>query len=299
MQQNRIALLAGVLVVLLGVAWVTGVFDSAPTTIAVPTLAIPGEDVEEISITGPAYDAGLERSGGQWRLVAPLGSPADSASVSRFVEQLTEIEFGSVVSTNPERHGLYGVDSSGSVITVSWGGDSVQLVVAAEGPDFSSNYVRIASSDVVYRTRNRVSVPADLDQLRDKRLLNLAPARVVGASVRTPDEAYELAYGNGGWTITEASEAPAPADSMTVATWLRRFAPLRLDGFIGELSAESMDPSHEVVFRLQDGTDAAVRMVEHSEGYAAWADGNPFVMRANSYRIASLFQASDALRVSD
>ncbi len=298
MQSNRLVPLVGVLVVLLGIAYIAGVFDSEPSTISVPTVDVPVEDVSGIRVQADDWAADLTRSGGTWRLTEPAGSLADTNAVSRLLDSIDELKLNTMVSTNPERHAQYGVDqATGRYLTLTWEDEEYALVVAAQGPDFSSSYVRLGEADEVYSS-SRVALPASRDQLRDKTLVNVPMDQVRSASVSTAEYAYRLNYQDG-WTLREEGEGPAPADSVKVTGWLRRYAPLRFEGFEDELTPDSVSVSMTVELTLASGQTRRILMGTRGADLLAFTSSSPAVMRAAATRLGTLIEAPSALKAED
>lgn len=295
MQSNRLVPLVGVLVVLLGIAYFAGVFNSEPSTISVPTVEVPVEDVTGINIQTDSWTANLAKEGGIWQVTEPTGSPADTNTVARLLESIDELELNSIVSTNPERHQHYGVDqASGRYLTLSWGDENYALVVAAQGPDFSSSYVRLGESDEVYSS-SRVALPTTRDQIRDKTIMNVPVEQVRSASVSTAEYAYELNYQDG-WTISEEGSGPVPADSIKVAGWLRRYAPLRFEGFEDDLTQDSVSVTMTVELTMASGQTRRLLMGTRDDNLVAFSSSRPAVMRASATRLGTLIQAPSALK---
>ena len=134
MQQKQLIWLFGALVALLIIALMTGVFDSEISTVDVPEVTIPADDVEQIRIDRGVQPLELRREAAGWQLTAPMPFPADSTTVARLVEGLAQMELESVVSTNPERYARYGVDSTAQTLTVIWDGTEEQVVLDGNHP---------------------------------------------------------------------------------------------------------------------------------------------------------------------
>lgn len=296
MQKNRIAQLVAVLLLLLVVAWVTGVFDRDPSTIDVPTLEVQAAEADEITIQGP-YAVDLSREGGLWMLKAPLSGRADTLAMTRLINTLESLTLNSVVSKNPERHATYGVDvESGRAITLrKEGTELASLVVSAQGPDFSTSYVRLEGEPVVY-SASRITIPATLDALRDRALASVQPELVRSAQWTTPSGSYRLDYGDTGWMLGAEGGVPQPVDSVQVSAWIRRFAPLRLDGFLDDLTPDSLSVTHTVRIEQINGAVTEVFFEADEADLVGYAVGQPLVMRASAARQESLFPDPATLR---
>ena len=298
MMQNRLLMLLAALVLLVGVAFLVGVFDRGVSTVDVPEVEIPVDRVESLRIEGEETPLVLAREGNRWRLTEPVNAPADSTTVNQLLEDLSDLELGTVVSTNPDRYGQYGVDAAASSLVVGWPGNESRIVVGRQGTDFRSVYVRLGDDPRVFATRERISLPTELDRLRDKTLLEVDPARVQRAEITGPDGTYSLERAGDGWSITGAS-GTSGADSAAVATWLGRFSPLRADGFLQDVEPEAVQDSttHSVVLDLSDGSAAHLRM-RRREGQpnVAVTNGGDVVFRIQDYRISQIVPEENTLR---
>jgi Domain of unknown function (DUF4340) len=294
MQKNRVAPLAGILVLLLGVAYLAGVFESQPTTIQVPEVEVPSNEVTGLTIESSGWSASLARSGGVWRLTEPVSSAADSNTVKRLLDSIGDLDLATVVSSNPDRHARYGLDpESAQRVTLQWATGELALAVALQGPDVSSSYVRLGENQEVY-SGSRVSLPNTLDQLRDKTMLQLVPALVGSVQVTTPESSYQLDY-TGGWTISSNDGPAVPADSVRIVSWLRRFSPLRLDGFLDDETPQSVNVTHSILFGNLDGSMTSVSIEERDDQLAVFSSQGSVVMRAGKVRLSSLFETEEAL----
>lgn len=164
MPSRRLRLLVAIFAALLVVAYASGAFERDPSTVDVPTVDIPADRLERLELSG-ALDAVLVRIDSAWHLVEPYEAAADSAAVARFVTSLGGLALASLVSTNPERHARYGLDSTATRVEVTWEDGSATLEVSTRGPDWRSSYVRWADGPGVYATQARVALPASVEAM--------------------------------------------------------------------------------------------------------------------------------------
>ncbi len=282
MKQRQLTWLGGALVLLLVIAYLAGVFDTEISTVQVPDVRIPAGEVSAIRATGSDMSVGLRRDGESWRLTDPVDAAADSTTVARVLEDLSALELRSVVSTNPERYGRYGVDSTGTEIDVVWEAGRLTLVVGENGPDFGSNYVRLSDDEAVYLSAGRLQLPENVDGWRDKTIVDLPPERVSRVSVHGPGQSYALQRQESEWQLTEDA-SPSTADSAAAIRYLERFNPLQADGFLESVPADR-DSTYTVRFTLGDGTERVVELVPAEKDYAVTLDGGVTVYRMRGSR---------------
>ena len=286
MKQKQLLWLLATLVVLLGLAYLTGVFERDASTVDVPDVDIPADALENLRIEAPEHTWALQRQGARWLLTEPMQDMTDSAAVARFVQDLSKLELESVASNNPERYSRYGVDSTASVVSASWAGGATRLVIGSQGPDFRSVYVRLDDDPRVYLTRGRLTVPDDLDRWRDKTIVNLPRASVASVVIEGPEHAFEVQQGPGGWQLVEQG-AEAPADSAAVARWLGRFGPMRADGFMDDLPAAVVREiaGYRLAFTTTAGTTEAIQLLERDDDVAVTNAARNITYRLRTSRL--------------
>ncbi len=285
MKPKTLLLLLGTLVVLLGIAYFSRVLDRDITTIDVPEIDIPTEEVTALSITLPDDAITLVKSGMAWMVTSPVEALSDSATVSRFLSDLGDLSIESIASNNPERYAEYGVDSTAAQVTMTWGEQEQTLVISQSGPDFQSVFLRLGDDPRVLVTRGRLSVARSVDRWRDKRILHLPALSIASVSVRRPDGPYALQRGAGGWEIDGA-----PADSASVEAFVRRFGSMRADGFFDDLPAVILeDAPYEVAIQTISGTTEVLRALEHENAVALTRASGQATFRLTRNRLDSFF----------
>jgi len=298
MQNKQILRLVAVLALLLVIAYFTGAFDSAPSTIDVPRLTIDTSEIDQISVQQPAFSVSLQKESGAWRLVTPVTARADSIVVAGLLKDLAEASLESRVSSRPERYSHYGVDSTASRLTLAGNASNTVWTLSSKGPDFSSTYVRIDQDPNVYVVTPRISLPVTLDRWRDKRIMSFSQRSVLEASVTTPEYSYKVAKGATGWTLKD-DDTDSVADSAAVSRWLKNFSPLRGDGFYSGSDALT-STTHTFSVRLSDGTSAGLVLGPNGSDIAVLPSGSAgTVYKLFSSRMAALFPDPKMLRSSN
>lgn len=285
-KQKRIGFLLGLLVLLIIVAYATGVFDKAPSTVDVPEIAIDRSAIDRIVIEGDQASLEVNKSNGVWQMTRPVAWLADSVVISSFIRNLSDLRLETVVSRNPERYGRYGVDSTGSSITVGFGDDEQRFVVSGEGPDFSTVYLRVRGDDRVFIARPRLLQPSNANLWRDKLITSIPAISISRIGVRTPETSYFVERSESGWMLESDGEI-VQADSAAVVRWIRNFASFRSDGFLS-IDTEIQDSTNILTFQLQSGETVNFHILERENDLALRYDREPGAV----YKIFKSRQAS-------
>ena len=152
MDTKGLLYLSGLLMILLAVAWLSGVFGDEVSTVELPELTIDTGAITRIQLTSGDESIDVSRSEQVgWSLTAPIEASADTSTVSRFTTQLDDVKLEGIVSSNPDNYDKYQVDSSSATyVRIETGSEAVEFYVGKSGPDFESKYVRLGDDDRVF-----------------------------------------------------------------------------------------------------------------------------------------------------
>ena len=291
MQQKQTLVLGGTLVVLLIIAWISGVFDRNPSNIDVPELDLPTSEVTRISVALPDITFTVEKQGIQWFMREPVDMPADSATVTRLLNELEDLSLNNRATSNPDRYGIYGIDSTATTVSLTWSDGAEDIVISRQGRDYMSIYVKIGDNPNVYSTNGRVTVSQDLDRWRDRQILDLGTGTVMSARVTRPDDTYEVSLNSGVWMVNGQ-----PGDSLQVTNWIRRFSPLSADGFFDDIPVQILtDPSYRIDFSTSTNTTSSVQAMPAESAIAITSGGSQFTYRVYESRLNQLFPDPSSL----
>ncbi len=295
MNTNRIVLLAGVLVLLVGIAWFVGVFDSDFSTVDVPEWSIDSESISEVTLSVSTDTIDAVRSNAGWQLRTPVVAAADSARIRRLLKEIEELQIEAVVSTNPERYQKFGVDSSATSVRIVGGDQDRKIFLGESGPDFRTIFVRLDSDPRVFSAVGRVGVDGNVDAWRDKTVVNLSPSEIGSVTVFGFDDSYRVSRDAGGWVISE-DDRSVPADSGSVVRWLRRFAPLKGDGFRTQTDFDAATEAARITFESLGGSSVSLEIRETGDDFLIPSPATREILRVSSGRRASIVPAAETFR---
>ncbi len=264
MKKKQLLWLLGALVVLTGTYFLLDDFGRNASTIRIPDLRIPIEDAESLTIVTSSDSIVIAKEDPVWMVRHPVEFLGDSTTVARLLDDVAGLALESVASSNPERYGIYGVGRNAVTVTIASASRMESLVLGDPGPDFSSLYIRVGDDPKVYFTSGRVTAYTDLDQWRDRRITELPLAAVQSVTVHRPEGGYNVVHQDGAWLVDDS-----PADTVAVESWLRRFNPLRADGFLDDLPPDSLaDASHQLAITTSAGSTEILRLMEYDDDLA-------------------------------
>lgn len=280
MSDRLLKRLVGVLAVLV-VAWALARFvggfggSAAPFDLA----AVAGSELDSV-IVAAAEDTIRLRAGDGWTVNGHEAAADAEQTLSR---ALQGAELGRLVGRNPENHERLGVTrAAGRRLTVYSGGTAqLSLVFGRRARAAGQVYVRRDGEDEVYTLQGSLVglVNRDVDDWRDKEIIQADRDLVERIEYSYPDESFALARDSAGWQLEPSGAA---ADQNTVAGVLSILSGLLATGFADGSVVDTLTwepPSGRL--RLVGPDDAALGelfFLEHEDiGFYVRRAGSPIV----------------------
>lgn len=292
-------LLAALLCVGLVFAFVNPMQDSVqrdnPDVAELVAIKNVGE-VDKIEITAPGKEVvQLGKTTAGWFVDSERGYAADTAAVSSVLNTASEIVATSVVSSNPEKQGIFEVNSEKGVEVTIGSGASVlaHFFVGKTGSDFTSSYVRAAESDEVYLVRGVNRNLFNRGQgFVDRTLAKFNPDAVTQISLAAADTGWVVTKVDSLWNITSPDGTAGEASGAVVMTIARMLSTLIADAVIDSVSMEQAglnDPA--MVYSIKaGGEEYAVRIgrqTDQGQRYASRPDRN-MVFLLGEWRLGTI-----------
>jgi hypothetical protein len=305
---------AATLVLALASTWRGGTSSSA--AFQDQLLAVDTSAVQAIRIDRPQdRSLRLERADGEWS-VAPADTsatyPASSQSVNQLFSTLPALSVSAVTTRQPDKHPRYGVDSTGTRITMLGAGDEPlgDLIVGRtemrrpqsqgrqQNPMQRMRQMRRGTPITYVRSPNRPDVYSveqslrsvtgrTLTDWRDKQLWALSRSAIRQIDFTFPGDS-SFTMQRAAPSDTAATGAPdtwlSAGDTLAtaeVSSVLRTLSSPRADGFVNDTSPDDFgEAPYRVRVRTADGSRHTLRLRPTSGGneYVAVADAFPYVV---------------------
>lgn len=295
MKSNRVIWLGGVLVVLAGVAWLAGAFESEFSTLDPPQWQVEPENVSAFSVYASDDTLVFKRDeSGLWRMLSPISGKADSAAVVRKLRDLSAITFSSLATSNPERYARYGVDTSATRIVMTEDDQEKLVLVGSAATQGSGSFVRLGDDPRVFVASPMVTIPLDPDRWRDRTIVSLPVARVSSVTVTGTEDDFTATRGPSGWQI-ESGVDGAVADSAAVERWIARFSPLRGESFVEREDHAAAEAVGALTFELDTGASLSLDVRSESQRLLITRPDDGVVLSVSSGRQQALLPSSESL----
>ncbi len=325
-------LFAGSVLLALLTSW--GWSSSSSAAFQEELLAVDTAQVQAVHIDrSDGSSLRLRRADNGWTVTPNDGSEKYSASpqaIDRLFSTLPSLRVNAVATRQPEKHARYGVDSTGTRVTLldaddeplgqlyvgqtqmqrpQSGGSRQQLRRQQRGSLIT--YVRPDGQPDVYSVEAplRSVVGRPLTDWRDKQIWAVDRSKIRRIEFDYPaDSSFtitRLAPSDTASTATPDSwiSEEDTLDAGAVSPLLRTLASPRASGFINDLSPDTFgDAPYTIRLHLADDTQRTLRLrpAEESDNYAATAETYPYVVELNASQWdRSVLQGRDELLTED
>ncbi|UCC83697.1 MAG: DUF4340 domain-containing protein [Gemmatimonadota bacterium] len=257
--------------------------------------AVAASELDSVVVAAPEDTVRL-RAGDGWTVNGHQAAVDVEDSLRRALEQA---QMGQLVSRNPENHERLGVTrTTGRRLTVYSGGTAqLSLVVGRRGRAAGQVYVRREGEDEVYTLQGTLVslVNRDVDDWRDKEIIQADRELVERIEFSYPDESFALARDTAGWHLEPSGAA---ADENTVAGVLSILSGLLAMSFVDDSVADTLTwepPSGRLRLVGPGGTTLGelVFLEREDVGFYVRRAGSPIVYTISSHTGGQLLKRED------
>ncbi len=246
------------------------------------------------------------REGAEWLVTGDkdsLAYPADTSGVFSAIRALRSATKKELVSSNPEKRGLFQVDTTGTAVKVMAADSSVlaDFVIGKSGRDYATNYVRPSGGDAVYLVGDRMKSQFDRSYrvVRDVFVFRTPKEDITKIRISRGDTVISLQLkDDGSWEMLSPKQGTLKKDYATRLVNV-------ISNFRGdEVRAAGADetrferPFLTVNVVLRNGSDHTITIGDtvRVEGRrVARLEGRRWVHEIGTYRLETLTKAVDEM----
>lgn len=250
-----------------------------------PFLAVDSADVTAISIVSGGSSVTLVQRGAEWMVEGPPEYRADPGAVAGLLKEISGLSVRSIVSTKPEKHALFQVDTAGTRITLRRSkGDSVSFVLGKIAPGFSEVYARREGSDDVVLIAATASYAAKrpAGEWRDKAIVRIPDDRIREIAYQYGDTTFTLAWRDSAWFVDDA-----PAQEGAVRTIVSTLSELRADDFVDTPPSSLRRPEAIITFA---GVTLRLHRVRDEDRYLVQSSSSSQWYRIDGWRARQILK---------
>lgn len=234
--------------------------------------------------------------------------PADSASVAAVLEKLVSMKKGELISTNPAKQSIFEVDSSKGIFVELMdqsGTSKGSIRIGKNGPDWSSNYVRMIGSNSVYMVSGSIrnSFFTDSKRWRDKYIIKFDKSTAKRITlVKKDGSSVAVAKADTGnsWNIVEPVSNPAKTDQVDeILNTLSRFVAADFEETgLNDSALGFTSPELAAIVSFDNGSTKKILIgVKNQAGkYTVRAEGKETVFLVNESEFNKINKDTNALK---
>lgn len=195
-----------------------------------PFLAVDSANVTAISIVSDGSMISLGKRGTEWVIEGSPEYRADPGAVAGLLKEISGLSVRSIVSSKPEKHALFQVDTSGTMITLRHSsGDPLSFFLGKTAPGFSEVYARREGSDDVVLIAAAASYAArrPAEEWRDKAMVRIPTDQIREITFQYGDTTFTLAWQDSAWSIDGS-----PVQERAVNSIVTTLSEFRADDFV-------------------------------------------------------------------
>ncbi len=228
---------AALLAALSGVLWWSNkkkaAEDAKTDSSSTPKLVdIPQTSVTKISIAHKASPAMvLEKTGGQWRITAPVQYGADQDTMNSLLASLNPLNADKLVEDHPTDLSQFGLKDPGLTVAVTTSDGKTRTILAGDDlPTGGSTYAKLEDESKVYTipSYSKSSFDKAVNDLRDKRLLTFDSDKLTRVDLTSKDNTVEFGKNNQN-ELQILQPKPLRADGLQVDELVRKLKEARMD----------------------------------------------------------------------
>lgn len=233
---------------------------------------VEADKIEEVSLKSESGErTRLQKSGSEWKIVAPAGAPPDSNEISSVTSGIASLEMDSVVDENPPDLKEYGLAQPRIQVSFKSGGQDHALLIGQKTPPGSDLYAKRANDNKVFLISAHLESTFNKKpfDLRDKAILKVDRDKLDSLEFTTADRTVRFVRPAGEWQI--AAPVQARADFSAIESLVSRFAGLQMKSVVeneAEAKKAGLDKPAATV-RLGTGSSQATLAIGSAAGDGA------------------------------
>ncbi|MEP0822830.1 MAG: DUF4340 domain-containing protein [Ignavibacterium sp.] len=281
MNRNTIFLVA--LLVVLGIA--AFLVLQRPGEMSLPEsggellLGIDSANVTSIRIASDGATISMSKRGNEWVIEGEREYKADPVAVGTLLKEAANLSVRSVISTKPEKHQVFEVDTSGTRITFGMSaGEPVTCIIGKSAPGFTEVYARREGSNDVVLVHAAISYSSrrSLTEWRDRTIVRVPKDQIREIDFAYGDTTFTVAWKDSLWTVDGE-----PAQEWAVNSLVSALSDLKADEFLDTAPVALRKPTATITFA---GTSLRFFLPRGSDKYIVHSSASPQWYQLESWR---------------
>lgn len=215
----------------------------------------------------------LEKQANQWRITQPAPLPADQDAVASLVAGASVVTADRLVEDKARDLKLFGLSQPSITVEIGAKGKRLELEFGDDTPTGGDVYAMLDGAPKIFAVASYVKsgFNKSLNDLRDKRLITLDPAKVDRVVFSKKSQTMEFSHSKDGWVISQPTGLRADSDAVDDFVHTIAGATMNLDQAAPADMAEKFARAHEIgtVTLSADKTEQTVDVRQYGDRFYA------------------------------
>lgn len=204
--------------------------QSASSASAGNLFQIDSASVDKIELQAPSSSVTLEKHGAEWFVVQPINYKADQSNAGQIIHQLKNLEMKNTISSKPEKHSIFQVDSTGVQVKVyEKGMEKAAFVLGKMAETYTESYARKLNSNDVLLVEgvSNYMFNRPMKDWRDKTIFATPKESIKEIKYQYGDTTFTLIFKDSLWIVDGDNARQSIIDGL-----LSSLASVQADDFI-------------------------------------------------------------------
>ena len=231
------------LVIAIPLGWYTWRDSQRPAADDLPkkdkVFTVEADKIEEVAVKSESGErTRLQKSGTEWKIVAPATGQPDASEVSGLTSNLSTLEMERVVDENPPDLKEYGLAQPRIEVSFKSGGQEQTLLIGQKTPPGTDLYAKRASDKKVFLIPGHLETTFNKGtfDLRDKAVMKVDRDKLDALEFTAGDRSSRFVRPAGEWQI--AAPVQARADFSAIEGLVSRLAGLQMKSIVDAPDAD-------------------------------------------------------------
>jgi len=262
-------------------------------------------DIEKLQLTSSDQSSITIKKDeqGNWQIIEPLITEADSYEVNNLVETLASLRIEHVVDDQPADLKEYGFNQQEIKIWLKGQTEPLVILTGMENPLDGTLYAKRADETRVVLLPGylKSSLDKKLFDLRSKEIIRFDPEKVQAIELNSKENAWKLIKKGESWYFTSPIEALASTSQ--IDSILNNLSTVKAKDFLAEekrpedLKASGLDqPDYTIKLILADGQELAINLNKKEEKLLATSSQLAKIVEVEAQLVNNVARPASELR---
>ncbi|HQO09152.1 MAG TPA: DUF4340 domain-containing protein [Clostridiales bacterium] len=251
-------------------------------------LKIDSAAVIEVSFEKNGKKILLSKGLNRWQIKEPGNFEPEPAAVQTMLQFINDIELKNIISEKQDKFSKFGVDSTGTIISVrKQDNSSISYIIGSDDRDRNYSFYRVHNDSRIYLGTifPRYRLSSDVKMWRDRLIVKENPDNISYLSVRSKSGNFSAERVQNVWKAVLNGDS-VTADTEKIQKTLTKLSSFRASDFNDSLKSNDVVPEVVVNYKSSSSDIGEVVLFKHHDSFLAFVKEKDqvYVITENDYK---------------